>query len=447
MKKTYIKFKMFIALSMCMLVASLGVVFLLGSLPSRALAAIDFDNIIIPESCELPCHNDYWQKSQLFEYAEFTQSEDLLKIQSYTLTSASFDKRFVLLQNQRYYFFADVYTTSTSGNISISIIHNRTRQTLARTSINRNVNGWQTLSIAFPSGQLTGITFTLNHGTQNLPTYGITKFQNIRVKGPEYNLDNNWNILGVVIREIDVDVTVNRVRRNVNIKMNDRDINIAKQRFRDLERSLNVMSGGQMVANVTTIVIETPLTEMRAITTTMGGVGYAPRSIELRSLVQSYVDLSQFNHVMAFMRTACSHASQSVPTSWAGLYTGVLDNIHWSQVIFSQSRNCTWHERAFFPERTLIHEFLHGLERISIDRGINVPCIDAPRRNYGYGTSLTERFRFYLDFMNRNVAQPRNSVTQNNVCRIGLSARSYQHKRPTGNVGYIYSLGIITSIN
>ena len=246
----------------------------------------------------------------------------------------------------------------------------------------------------------------------------------------EYNYDwhvpegyfacTNWNILGVIVRHVDVNLGHNR---HAQISMSARDITTATNRFRDLETTLNNMSNGQMTANVTTIIINTPLTHVSPTFTTMGTNGYAPRPPQLTTLVSAYVDPADFDHIMFFLRTQCVDARFSIPTAWAGLYQGIHNGTHFSQVLFSVSRNCTWHTNAIFPERILVHEFLHGLERVSWNRGITLPSsIDSPRSLYGYGTSRLELARFYRDFMNRNIRTANGN--------IGLVSISYKILRP-----------------
>lgn len=221
------------------------------------------------------------------------------------------------------------------------------------------------------------------------------------------NPDTHWNILGVVVRHVDVEVAGGRAQ----ISMSARDVAIAEERFLDLGRTLGNMSNGQMTASVSILHIHTPLTQMGRVTTTMGTYGYAPRPHHIMNLVADYINIANFCHVMTFMRTQCDLAAHSVPTRWMGLYNGVVDDIHFSQVLFSPSRYCTWHTANFFPELVLVHEFIHGLERRARELGVSIPSsIDAPRENYGYGMSRQDRFRFYYDFMNRNISHNGNFI-------------------------------------
>ena len=230
-----------------------------------------------------------------------------------------------------------------------------------------------------------------------------------------YYACTTWNILGVIV--VNTDIFLGSQRHAI-ISMSDRDIQIATRRFADLERTLNRMAHGQMTAVVTTLIIETPLTQASRTSTTVGTAGYSPRPAHLRDLIANYVNLQDFDHIMFFLRTQCVNAMFSIPTQWGGLYQGMLDGVHYSQVLFSASRNCNWHNQSIFPERILVHEFIHGLERMSRARGISIPTsIDAPRSLYGYGTSRAELYRFYRDYMTRNI--------QTSSGNIGLTPSSF----------------------
>jgi len=234
-------------------------------------------------------------------------------------------------------------------------------------------------------------------------------------------VDTHWNILGVIVRHIDVNVNVGGVQRRVQISMNRRDIDVATSRFLDLEDFLNTNSHGRMSATMNILTVSTPLTQMTQTTTTAGSVGYAPRPHHINDLLASYVDVSAFDHIMVFLRPKLNSVPFSVPTGWAGIYQGLLNGVHYSQVVFSANANCTWHTNAIFAERVLVHEFMHGLERASRDRGITIPSsIDAPRHLYGYGSSRAEHFRFYFDFLNGNILSP-----CGNGSRIGLTQKSF----------------------
>ena len=213
----------------------------------------------------------------------------------------------------------------------------------------------------------------------------------------------NWRVLGIVVRHVNVTLPNGT---NVQISMSQRDIRIATTRFNDMANTLNILANGQMNVDLTIIVIETPLTTVMPIQTTMGTIGYAPSSRMLHALVQNYVNPDDFDHVMFFLRTQLTGVP-SVPTAWSGLYQGMIGNAHFSQVIFGPNANCTWHDNAVFPERILVHEFIHGLERHARIRGIEIPSsIDANRANYGYGTSQAEHLRFYRDYLNQNIQMP-----------------------------------------
>ena len=234
-----------------------------------------------------------------------------------------------------------------------------------------------------------------------------------------YESDNNWNILGVIVPKIDVDVAGERVQ----IQKSARDKTIAKRRFGDLENFLNRNTHGRMSADVTVLTLGTTVTQMSQVLTTMGTDGVAIRAPQMMEILENYLDVAEFDHVMFFIRSQCEFARVSVPTAWSGLYHGEFEGVHFSQVIFGPSRNCNWHNTTVFPERVLVHEFIHGLEKQSRRKGIAIPSsIDADRAIYGYGNTRAEAMRFYRDWLNGQIKCPKTNVF--------LGATEYSFLRP-----------------
>ena len=73
-----------------------------------------------------------------------------------------------------------------------------------------------------------------------------------------------------------------------------------------------------------------------------------------------------------------------------------------------------------FPEEVFLHEFLHTLERTSIECGYEVPALHDYEK-YGYkNEQLIGQKRWYTDYMNKSI--------QDNGKNIGLNSQIYSMK-------------------
>ncbi len=88
-------------------------------------------------------------------------------------------------------------------------------------------------------------------------------------------------------------------------------------------------------------------------------------------------------------------------------------------------------ERNLFPEETFIHEFLHTLERISREYGLDYPLLH-DYEMYGYKVEYKTGLRdWYHDFMTKNI--------QYNGENIGLNSAVYKMK-PVHPNAFQYSM-------
>jgi len=113
--------------------------------------------------------------------------------------------------------------------------------------------------------------------------------------------------------------------------------------------------------------------------------------------------------------------------------------IGFSTVRFSTNANNYTHEYKSgintFPEETYIHEFLHTLERNSIEFGYEVPELHDYEK-YGYKEEGTVGLKqWYADYMNCKILDEKTNTY------IGLNPNIYTLK-PTHENNFIYPLEI-----
>jgi|GEM_PF-4300879 len=265
---------------------------------------------------------------------------------------------------------------------------------------------------------------------------GISYIRNIQLERLDQTTDNEWRILGVIAHNLDVDFEVDGEQRNLQISLDQNDVAIARQNFYDLENSLNTMSNGQMQASVEILEIFTPLTGIVHMPMANGVFSNMINPNQIWMLLMRYVDIRDYDHIMVFMRTGRGiDINNRIPNvHWAGLYVPSVPGFSMSYVRFSYDSPCYWHTAGIFPDRVLVHEFIHALEWRSMRRGIEIPRgttgwgIDHPYIYWNYPVGMDFRLNalnFYTAVMNRQIPHPIHGHM------IGFTEQTYLNQRFT----------------
>lgn len=369
--------------------------------------------------------SDWQQKTNKGGATTFSiDAQNVLNVSSTEYANAYFEKTFVVNPHTTYIFSADVMSdaVAATGEKDCASLVCQSPSINNGIVYNSEVAGWQPLSLTFETGSSTQITLSLRQGWDK-EAKGSTQFANIRLveQSSTVIIDNNWEILCLIPKHIDVNVLINHVERNVKISMNDFDVETATKMFTRLGASLSSMSNGQMKANIDIRVVETPLTTLSNYIDDM----YWASPADINPLASPYLQQKKYDHVFTFIRLEADDAEYSVPCSeWQGLGASQYMGVSYSLIRFPADRSNWWYTDAFdtqFPETGLVHEFLHTLERISNEKGMDIPALhDAEELGYTARMNNSgEWYKWYSDYMNKNVLKP--GTTR----KFGLTPESY----------------------
>ena len=368
----------------------------------------------------------------------FTVSGNIFTINSNNrVDDAYFSRVFQVKPKTQYVFSADVITTAgqtseTSGsdiraNIGVPSGY-------YYVAYNHNQGGWQTLEFAIDSENNTEITLALRQGHFGSTVNGITQFKNIKLQERVVvSRDSNWNFLCLILRNVDANITVDGIPRNVKISMDNATVDAAELQLNRFKTAIETMTNRQMTANLDIHVVDTPVTRL----TDIGSLGFWAGSGDIEHILKPYFESKSYDHVITMTQFDRSDAI-SAPRGWAGLNSmgpigslgGKFYDAAYLQIAMTVWGGLAWYYDPNVPAQFyvsgMVHEFAHTVQWISIRKGIEVPDLhDA--WPYGYAENddnLGEWYKWLRDYLTCNI----NSIDPP-ARKIGCTQESYMFDR------------------
>ncbi|MDR2560152.1 MAG: InlB B-repeat-containing protein, partial [Holophagales bacterium] len=357
-----------------------------------------------------------WTTNTWSQSSTFTVYGNIFTINSNNREDdANFSKVFQVKPKTQYVFSADV--TSTAGKSNETPIFD-IRASIGVPSGNdvvydHNQSGWQTLELTVDSGNNTEITFSLRHGYFGNTVNGITQFKNIKLQErPFISRDSNWNFLCLILRNCDVNITVDGRQRNVKITMDNATVDAAKLQLDRFKTAIETMTNRQMTANLEVHVVDTPVT---SLSDAGSGLGLCADPWDIQQILKPYLESKNYDHVIA-MNQFDKDGEISAPRGWGGLNLGFpignlggkFYDIGYLQMAMTVQGGLAWYYDPSVPAQFyvsgFVHEFAHTAEWISIRKGIEVP--DLHDGSYGYTENednLGEWYKWLRDYLTCNI--------------------------------------------
>lgn len=232
----------------------------------------------------------------------------------------------------------------------------------------------------------------------------------------------HWNLLGIVVREVDFRLPAPRVNdpvRDINITMDAWDIAQARSQLNSLPETLTLLSNNQMTATLTIKEVERWVAPrsadnndisdfMWSVVTQAWSLGPTLKGDIIYPLIEQ--NPGQFDHVTVFMRTRCSGQFANIHHPFQGVATQPVSRggtaLMGSSAVFFPPQRRVWHVNdTGWNERTMVHEFLHSMERLAwFNQHMPIMnVIDRPQA-FGFSSELNmrglEALEFYASFMN-----------------------------------------------
>lgn len=279
-------------------------------------------------------------------------------------------------------------------------------------------NEWALVEYKFTTKNETTINLCLQNGMFSGSCKGTAWFSDVKLEKAE--LTNNWNILAVIIPNIDATVTMNGQTVHHKASIDQDDVKEIKQYSLDpLPQALKELSENKMTANPVDCFVanNVTLTAKDFTDAQAGGVsGYCidvTGSETLSKVLDPYLAQKHYNQIVVFAPFG------DLAGGWAGITSAAIINGTPSPLAYKGTTfvqiNCYrkgQFQNSSFGPATVVHEMLHCLEyRSKAINGDKTPSAD-DGRNYveKYNLNILQErgwYEFYHRMMNATLPDGR----------------------------------------
>ena len=263
-------------------------------------------------------------------------------------------------------------------------------------------NDWQTLEFDFCSKNRYDVRIGFRLGGNDGDARGTVWFSDMKIESARPDENNKWNLLCILVNDVDVNIENNGFIRNYKYSLSERDKNQIKLTFGNLKNSIKRISGNRMEADTTIVEENIPITSMSYSNEHQNYV--AP--IDAKEILDKYIDESTYDFIFIVFRTG--DGVTAIPTgTWLGLGSMEYRNVGFANIRVSNNSESQIYNLLQgvngFPEEVFIHEFCHTLEKNSPEWGYDVPDL---HNNTAYGYTQDPQiglYYWYRDYMQKNI--------------------------------------------
>lgn len=298
---------------------------------------------------------------------------------------------------------------------------------------------WTMLTLMFNSKNRTSVDVGFRLGGYEEMSKGTAWFSDFKIEEGSLDNDYNWDVACFIIQNIDVNINLNGIDKNIKLSMTDSDINDMESNIRRLPNTMKEISNGKVVMKCDIIPISTPLTTISYDEENE----YYIDPADVKDLIQEYLDKKEYDYIFVATRLGDLNESKTVLVhDWIGL--GGMDyyGIGFSNIRLPDSSSSYIYKYDTrintFPEEVFIHEFLHTLERNEKDYGNTNLTSLHNYENYGYERENLEGLKkWYIAYM-------QNTIKNTDGTKVGLTDNAYNSKPiHESNFKYSYELNAL----
>ncbi len=275
---------------------------------------------------------------------------------------------------------------------------------------------WQEVTLLVDSRSSQNLKISFRLGGYDGHSKGKAWFSDIRVEKGVKDPSKDWNVVCFLMNN--VDFSLNGSRHVYSLSAEDK--RLLKDNMSRFADTCEEFSEGQMTVSYKIIEIDEPLTSFSYDDENY----YYATPDDVRSLVDSYVQENEYDHIFVGLRMG--NTSTSIPVNeWIGLGSMRYDSIGFSDI---RMPNDLQHSTMYkydirndtFPEEVFVHEFLHSLERNQLERGYAFPALH-DNEKFGYKSQAKSGLRdWYQKYMQCSI--------DSNVGKTGLDPSVYMTK-------------------
>lgn len=358
------------------------------------------------------------------------------KISSTIANDAMFYKEIQVTPNTPYKVTCMVKTedVKTLKEVSNAGAHISIADTVEKSKSITGTNDWQKLEFIFNSKNRTSVKLGFRLGSYDDNCTGTAWFSDFTIESGIEQRNATWNVACFVFTNTNVTIEKDGIKEQIKLEMTSLDVDDMRQNIARFKTSCRELSKGKMSVNYDFITVSQPITSLSY--DNQNGYYVAPENIE--NEIEPYIKAKNYDHIFVCLRLGDNEHQKDIPVyDWIGLggmdYLGIgFSNIRLPNS--SRSYTYKYDERVnTFPEEVFIHEFLHSLERIAKEYGLERPELHDYAK-YGYKEErLVGLKKWYEDYMNCNI--------KTSEGYIGLDAQVYRLK-PNHEDDFSYSYKI-----
>lgn len=381
---------------------------------------------------EYQLYTSEFKRDKEVKYSKY----DSYRIQSNVENDAMFYKEITVTPNTPYKVTCMVKTKEvrTGKEASIGGAHICIADTVEKSKSITGTKDWQKLEFIFNSKNRTSVKVGFRLGGYDDNCTGTAWFSDFTIESGYQPQDTNWNFACFVFTNTDVVIEKNGTKNEIKLAMNSTDVSDMRQNISRFKSSCEELSKGKMKVNYDFITIADPITTLSY--DNQNGYFAGPENVE--KMIAPYLEGKNYDHIFVCLRLGDNEHQKDIPVyDWIGLggmdYLGIgFSNIR----LPNEERNYTYKYDTrvnTFPEEVFIHEFLHSLERIAKENGLQRPELH-DYAQYGYKEERLEGLKeWYRDYMNNNIKTTSGYT--------GLDSKVYTMK-PNHEEDFVYSYKI-----
>ena len=375
--------------------------------------------------------NEFVKAEYISNISEFKRDSQVKydKYDSYRITSpeyndAMFYKTVQVIPNTAYRVSCMVKTEGVETQSATSIAGAGiciSDTTECSNTITGTSDGWQKIEFLFNSKNRTEVNIGFRLGAYSDNCKGTAWFSDLKLEIGSKSVDTHWKMACFIVENLDVNIQVAGSKKHIVETLSNANVQDIKENIARAKNSMEVLSGRQMTMEYDIIEIKEPITDV----TYEVENGYYLSPANMAKVMEPYIVNNDYDYIYVIARFGnIMHNDRINEVDWVGL--GGMDylDIGFSNIRMPNDDNSYIYRYDSrintFPEEVYIHEFLHTMERISEENGLEFPYLH-DNEKYGYQNQKVDGLRtWYGDFMTKKI--------KSNGTYIGLDPKVYSIK-------------------
>lgn len=285
-------------------------------------------------------------------------------------------------------------------------------------------NDWQKVEYMFNSKSRNTVKISFRLGGNEGDCIGTAWFSDFKLEKGTKRTDTKWNVGCFIAQELNVNID----GKKYDLKINLNDIENIKLNMERYKETCYKISDKKLDIKYDIINIETPITTISY----SDEHGYYLSYRDIKNLVYEKTKEKEYDHIFVVCRFESENGDISIPilNNWIGLGSMDIYGIGYSLIRINKNSNSYTYRYGItnqVPEEVYIHEFLHTLERNTMENGYEIPALHDYEK-YGYTEKSTEGLnQWYKDYMRGTI------LDKNTGKYIGLNNTSYSTQPPNSS--------------